>query len=61
MFSKEDFKKLKIIGQFNKGFILAVLESTQQLFILDQHATDEKQKFEHFSMTTVIHSQPLIQ
>jgi len=61
MFGKEDFKKLEIIGQFNLGFILAVRPDTNQLFILDQHATDEKCKFEGFSKSTVIHSQTLIQ
>ena len=42
MFDKEDFRKLRIIGQFNLGFILAVRSDTNQLFILDQHATAEK-------------------
>ncbi|CAI2382786.1 unnamed protein product [Moneuplotes crassus] len=60
MFGKEDFKKLRIIGQFNLGFILAVREDTNQLFILDQHATDEKFNFERLSKSTVIHSQPLV-
>lgn len=55
MFDKEDFKKLKIIGQFNLGFILAVRTDTNQLFIMDQHATAEKCKFEELSRTTVIH------
>ena len=60
MFGKEDFRKLKIIGQFNLGFILAVREDTNQLFIMDQHATDEKCTFERLSQSTVIHSQPLM-
>ena len=60
MFGKEDFKRLKIIGQFNLGFILAVKADTNQLFIMDQHATDEKCTFERLSQTTVIHSQRLI-
>ena len=34
--TKEDFSKLQIIGQFNKGFILAFYDS--KIFIIDQHA-----------------------
>jgi DNA mismatch repair ATPase MutL len=34
MFKKEDFIKLKVIGQFNKGFILATFND-RDLFILD--------------------------
>lgn len=34
MFSKEDFEKLKVIGQFNLGFIMATLNE-RDLFILD--------------------------
>jgi DNA mismatch repair ATPase MutL len=34
-FLKNDFQTLKVIGQFNKGFILAVLPRTNELFILD--------------------------
>ena len=33
MFQKDDFKNLKVIGQFNKGFIMATLNN--DLFILD--------------------------
>ncbi len=53
MFSKEDFKSLHVVGQFNKGFIMATLKETE-LFILDQHACDEKYNFETFSKNTVI-------
>ena len=59
MFSKEDFCLLKVLGQFNKGFILATLRE-KELFILDQHACDEKFNFETFSKKTVIESQDLI-
>ncbi|KAK6588528.1 DNA mismatch repair [Cryptosporidium xiaoi] len=49
-FEKELFNDLDIIGQFNKGFILtklAVLESKLlHIFIIDQHASDEKARFE---------------
>ena len=35
MFGKGDFQKLNVIGQFNKGFILATLNEHRDLFILD--------------------------
>ena len=43
-FNKSSFEKLEIIGQFNKGFIIAKLGD--DLFIIDQHASDEKYNFE---------------
>merc|ERR1712154_432160 len=39
VFSKNDSLSLQIIGQFNKGFIIGMLEN--DIFIIDQHATDE--------------------
>jgi DNA mismatch repair protein PMS2 len=33
-FNKADFKRMKVLGQFNLGFILARLD--QDLFIIDQ-------------------------
>lgn len=59
LFSKSDFHSLQVIGQFNKGFILA-LSSSNDLFILDQHACDEKYNFETLSLTTVLQSQVLV-
>ncbi|CAH1398184.1 unnamed protein product [Nezara viridula] len=56
--SKEMFKKMEIIGQFNLGFIIAKLDS--DLFIIDQHATDEKYNFETLQQTTVISNQKLV-
>ena len=38
--NKKDFLKMKIYGQFNRGFIIAGLG--EDLFIIDQHASDEK-------------------
>ena len=68
--SKGDFNKMKIVGQFNLGFILAVrpagestgAESTRQdeLFIIDQHASDEKYNFERLQASTVVQSQRLV-
>ena len=60
MFSKEDFQNLEVIGQFNNGFILAILRQKGDLFILDQHASDEKFNFEMLSKTTKIHAQDLV-
>lgn len=87
---KGDFGKMKIVGQFNLGFVLAVRpgntaapfstadpvppstssssSSTQQnlsqqddeLFIIDQHASDEKFNFERLQATTVVQSQRLV-
>ena len=60
MFTKKDFINLQIVGQFNKGFILAILYPSRDLFIVDQHASDEKFTFEMLSRTTKIHPQDLV-
>ncbi|ETE59428.1 Mismatch repair endonuclease PMS2, partial [Ophiophagus hannah] len=56
---KEMFAKMDIVGQFNLGFIIAKLKS--DLFIIDQHATDEKYNFEMLQEHTVLQGQKLIQ
>ena len=38
--SKDMFKGMEVLGQFNLGFIIAKLDN--DLFIIDQHASDEK-------------------
>ncbi|KAF2750215.1 DNA mismatch repair protein MutL [Sporormia fimetaria CBS 119925] len=63
--SKSDFSAMRIIGQFNLGFILAVRPPTPSiptpdLFIIDQHASDEKYNFEKFAASTVLVSQRLV-
>ncbi|KAH8656185.1 hypothetical protein BGZ60DRAFT_495349 [Tricladium varicosporioides] len=64
--SKTDFAKMKIIGQFNLGFILATRSSetnesqADNLFIIDQHASDEKFNFERLQATTIVQSQRLV-
>ncbi|KAK8051345.1 DNA mismatch repair protein MutL [Apiospora rasikravindrae] len=74
--SKSDFGKMKVVGQFNLGFILAVrpgmadpeqddpevaAATDDELFIIDQHATDEKYNFERLQASTVVQSQRLVQ
>ena len=46
-FQKKNFKNLKIKGQFNKGFIISKLENNENLYIIDQHAADEKNSYEN--------------
>lgn len=68
--SKTDFAKMKIIGQFNLGFIIASRPSyaesngtpsiRDELFIIDQHASDEKYNFERLQATTIVQSQRLV-
>lgn len=60
MFGKGDFHKLSIIGQFNKGFILCTLNRNEDLFILDQHACDEKFNFETLSRSIVLNVQDMM-
>lgn len=65
--TKSDFSTMRIVGQFNLGFILAVRNATtpdaddDELFIIDQHASDEKYNFERLQATTTIQSQRLVQ
>ncbi|CAK4651596.1 unnamed protein product [Aphanomyces euteiches] len=56
--SKDDFRRMEVVGQFNMGFIIARLDS--DLFIIDQHASDEKFRYETLQKTTIIHQQPLV-
>ncbi|XP_063445831.1 mismatch repair endonuclease PMS2-like [Mytilus trossulus] len=56
--SKDMFKEMEILGQFNLGFIISKLR--EDLFIVDQHATDEKYNFEMLQRHTVIQSQKMI-
>ena len=69
---KDDFATMDIVGQFNLGFIVVRLRKTvvpnggddademDDLFIVDQHAADEKYNFETLQSTTVIQSQKLM-
>ena len=66
---KADFARMEVVGQFNLGFIIARRraaagsdgqEGQDDLFIVDQHASDEKYNFERLQAETVIQSQRLI-
>ncbi|XP_014237579.1 mismatch repair endonuclease PMS2-like [Trichogramma pretiosum] len=58
MLDKESFLKMQIIGQFNLGFILARLN--EDIYIIDQHATDEKFRFEKLINNNKVETQRLI-
>lgn len=55
---KSAFTDMDIIGQFNKGFIVARLGG--DLFIIDQHASDEKFNYERLCKSTRLESQTLV-
>ncbi|KAI0300705.1 hypothetical protein B0F90DRAFT_1722574 [Multifurca ochricompacta] len=65
--TKADFGSMDVVGQFNRGFIVARLRktdtdgksATDDLFIVDQHAADEKYNFETLQTTTRLESQRL--
>lgn len=69
--ARSDFASMSIIGQFNLGFILATRASSTtnnlqaspsstDLFIIDQHASDEIYNFTRLSKTTSLTPQPLV-
>lgn len=58
--SKDDFLRMKVIGQFNLGFILVTLNLSDNVFIIDQHASDEKYNFERLCALHTTRSQALI-
>jgi DNA mismatch repair protein PMS2 len=69
--SKDDFAQMRIVGQFNLGFILATRSAEDaagtsstspkdELFIIDQHASDEKYNFERLQAETVVQNQRLV-
>ncbi|CAL1599071.1 unnamed protein product [Knipowitschia caucasica] len=55
---KDMFQEMQIIGQFNLGFIITKLNS--DIFMIDQHASDEKYNFEMLQQHTVLQGQRLI-
>jgi DNA mismatch repair protein PMS2 len=63
--TKTDFARMQIVGQFNVGFILAIRpsqgeEQEDDLFIIDQHAADEKYNYERLQRTVILQSQRLV-
>ena len=56
--AKEDFEQMQVLGQFNRGFIIAKLRD--DLFIIDQHACDEKHNFETMQANTKLHTQRMV-
>ncbi|KAF6004277.1 ATP-binding mismatch repair protein [Cyanidiococcus yangmingshanensis] len=58
-FHKDWFRDMEIIGQFNRGFLLARHES--DLFIIDQHAADEKFIYEQLARSLRARKQHLLQ
>lgn len=56
--TKKSFSQMEIIGQFNLGFIVVRLDD--DLFIVDQHATDEKFNYETLQKETTLYNQKLV-
>ncbi|RHW70622.1 mismatch repair protein PMS1 [Trypanosoma brucei equiperdum] len=54
---KESFKNMVVHGQFNHGFIVTSLDDN--IFVIDQHAADEKGNYEHLMSHYVARPQPL--
>lgn len=55
--TKDMFARMEIIGQYNLGFIIVKFDD--DLFIVDQHATDEMYNFEMLQRSTQLQSQKL--
>ena len=67
--AKTDFLEMHIVGQFNLGFILALRSPfsssfaemrSNDLFVIDQHASDEKINFERLQRYTIMQTQRLV-
>jgi DNA mismatch repair ATPase MutL len=54
---KRQFAEMTVVGQFNKGFIIALLD--KHLFIIDQHASDEKYMYEMYTRNSIVQAQKL--
>lgn len=57
--SKAAFATMTVYGQFNHGFIVA--STGAMLFVIDQHAADEKYNYEQLVAGYVAKPQPLVQ
>lgn len=62
-FSKDDISKLTPIGQFNNGFIICskISEQVMEIYAIDQHAADERIRFEEIANNYSISCQKLVQ
>lgn len=58
VFQRSWFADLAVIGQFNLGFVLA--RRGADVFIIDQHAADEKYNYEALAASTPLQVQPLM-
>ena len=60
--SKEDISKLTPIGQFNNGFIICskISEKVTEIYAIDQHAADERIRFEEIANIYSISCQKLV-
>ena len=56
--NKTDFFAMKILGQFNRGFILTQLDS--DIFVVDQHAAEERRNFDSLLSTYELEPQKLM-
>lgn len=60
---KKSFQDMQILGQFNRGFIITRLN--KHIFIIDQHATDERANYEDqldkspLEKQVMVHPKPL--
>ena len=60
-FTPESFGSLRVLGQFNRGFIICHLHSQQGKYIvIDQHAADEKKNYEKLQRELKISTQTLL-
>ncbi|AFN84096.1 DNA mismatch repair protein MutL [Encephalitozoon romaleae SJ-2008] len=61
-FSKEDFTRMEVIGQFNNGFIISKLKKNDKIYLVavDQHAADEIRNFESIKKTFRLKKQSVI-
>lgn len=61
-FSKEDFTRMEVIGQFNNGFIISKLKKNEKIYLVavDQHAADEIRNFESIKKTFHLKKQSVI-
>eukprot|EP00915_Cephaloidophora_sp_WS-2016_P006868 GHVH01009259.1.p1 GENE.GHVH01009259.1~~GHVH01009259.1.p1 ORF type:complete len:600 (+),score=66.05 GHVH01009259.1:801-2600(+) len=57
------FENMVVHGQFNKGFIITTLPGTKPnrlVFLIDQHASDEKARFENLEKNLKLKKQQLL-